>query len=304
MKSAKTFEIFASVSAPRTVTPGPRPGPLVLGHFVRTRDYAGWRPNGARDWHLLYTVAGRGRVGTPGGERLLEPGRVVLFTPGTPEDYGLWLAPGRKTGHWELLWAHFLPPAGWSELLRWPEWSPGLHTLQIEDPRHRRQVEGALKRGCVLWAQRLQRRQDFGWNALHEALLWCDVHNPRSDESRVDTRIRRVIDYVTEDLRRPFSIDGLAQVAGLSPSQLIGLFNRQLGQTPRKFWESRRLEHARHLIERTQLSMAEIADAAGYDDPFYFSTRFKREVGFSPRRYRQQVESGLPPSPPAATPPR
>jgi len=287
------------VANSRPITPGPRPGPLVLGHFKRTRDYAGWRPTGTRDWHLLCSLSGRGRVGTPAGDRELDPGRLVLFTPGTPQDYGLWLQPGRATGRWELVWAHFLPPAEWAELLQWPEWSPGLKTLFIADLRHRRLVAAALKRASLLWAQRLHRREDFGWNALHEALLWCDVHNPRSEESRLDPRIRRAVDYITEDVRRPFTVALVARVATLSQSQLIGLFNQQLGQTPRQFWESRRLEQARHLIERTQLTMAEIAEASGYADPFYFSTRFKSQVGISPRAYRRQVDRGVPPEPAA-----
>jgi len=275
---------------PRSITPRRRPGPLVLGHFTRSRGYSSWRPEGTRDWLLICGVSGQGRVGTPEGDRAIEPGRLVLFAPGTPQDYGL--LPAAK--HWELLWAHFLPPAGWAELLLWPEWSPGLKTLFISDRKRRGLVIAALKRACELSARRLQRRQDFAWNALHEALLWCDVHNPHSEESRLDPRVRRALDFITGDVRHPFTLAELARIAGLSPTRMIALFHTQLGQTPRQFWEGRRIEQARRLLERTQLSVAEIAEAVGYTDPFYFSTRFKVVVGSAPRAYRQSAAEPKP----------
>ncbi len=41
-----------------------------------------------------------------------------------------------------------------------------------------------------------------------------------------------------------------------------------------------------HLLERSDLSVARIAEAAGYADPFAFSRRFRAHVGVSPSAYR------------------
>jgi len=55
-----------------------------------------------------------------------------------------------------------------------------------------------------------------------------------------------------------------------------------MGTTPQRFAERLRLDHARHLLERTNLSVSEVAAEVGFDDPFYFSRRFKRAFGKAP----------------------
>ena len=46
------------------------------------------------------------------------------------------------------------------------------------------------------------------------------------------------------------------------------------------------MQHARQLLIRTSLSIAEVAADVGYSDPFYFSNRFHRYNGKSPTAFR------------------
>jgi AraC family transcriptional regulator of arabinose operon len=255
-----------------------------LGHFVRRGRYYAWRPQGTDDWLLIASVSGRGRIGTANGERWLEPRQLVLFSPGTPQNYGI--AP--DVAQWELLWAHFVPPPEWEELLRWPAWAPGVMLLEIGEAVRWRRVTAALRRACELSERRLARRQEFGWNGLHEALLWCDADNPLSEEGRLDPRVRRAIDYIASDPRRPLTVAEVARAARLSASRTISLFQKQLGATPRQYWEQQRIERARRLLEHTTLNVAEVGEAVGFVDPFYFSSRFKALTGASPRDYRRK----------------
>ena len=48
-----------------------------------------------------------------------------------------------------------------------------------------------------------------------------------------------------------------------------------------------RMEHARYLLESSDLKVNEIADEVGIINPNYFSTQFKKSVGQSPLEYRQ-----------------
>src|SRR5690349_24078444 len=73
---------------------------LITGHFCQKAGYLAWRPQGTRDWLIIYTLAGKGRFGFPGGERVVEPGDITLLRPGTPHDYGV----EKSLAHWELLW--------------------------------------------------------------------------------------------------------------------------------------------------------------------------------------------------------
>jgi AraC family transcriptional regulator of arabinose operon len=53
-----------------------------------------------------------------------------------------------------------------------------------------------------------------------------------------------------------------------------------------EFVERQRIERARQLLVMTSLSVKEIGRGVGFESPFYFSLRFKRHTGKSPRSFR------------------
>ena len=60
-------------------------------------------------------------------------------------------------------------------------------------------------------------------------------------------------------------------------------FKRLYGQTIFDYCQSRRMEHARHLLEHTELSITEISFDVGYEYPSNFTTAFKRHFGVTPK---------------------
>lgn len=78
-----------------------------------------------------------------------------------------------------------------------------------------------------------------------------------------------------------------AEEACLSPFHFHRLFVQTYGQTPHEFLTDQRLERARLLLARSNLSISEICLEAGYLSLGSFSTRFRQRVGCSPREYRQ-----------------
>lgn len=65
--------------------------------------------------------------------------------------------------------------------------------------------------------------------------------------------------YLAAHPEEPFRLESLARHAGLSVSRLAHLFRVQLGVSPKRFTEKIRLDLARRLLERTDLSVAEVA---------------------------------------------
>ena len=59
--------------------------------------------------------------------------------------------------------------------------------------------------------------------------------------------------------------------------------------TPQQFLEQQRLDRARQLLELSGRSIGDIAADVGFDNPFYFTLRFKRLTGLSPRDYRKRL---------------
>jgi AraC family transcriptional regulator of arabinose operon len=240
------------------------------------------RAHGSKDWLIIYTRAGSGLYRFPGGEFTGRRGDITLYRPGIFQDYRI--AP--EAGRWDVLFAHFLPREEWIGWLRWPELSPGFMQLSVAEPAVRRRVERNLADMVHLSHSVMTRRIAFGLNCLENVLLWCDTVNPRQRDARLDPRVRRAVEYLSAHLREPFTEAHLARVAGLSPSRLRHLFRAQVGDSPRHFLENQRLRRAGELLALSRQTIAEIADELGFANPFYFTLRFKKQTGQSPRAFR------------------
>lgn len=275
---------------------------LATGHFRQGPGYSAFRSRGTDDFLLIYTIRGAGRFGYQVGaevrEVLAEPGDVILLRPGTPHDYGV----EPRLQRWELLWTHFHPRPEWHAWFDWPLVAPealGLMRLSLVNPIRRR-VRHALARMHRRAMSPLRLRETLAMNALEEALLWCEHANPRGDTD-LDPRIGDAMEYLCRHLAEKLQLDDIAAAVGLSVSRLSHLFREQAGTTPQRFLELQRLDRAKQLLELTQLPIHQVAAEVGFDNPFYFTLRFKRHTGESPRAYRARARSegdppvGMPP---------
>ena len=258
---------------------------LISGHFDERGGYAVRREQGTKDWLLILTLAGAGEFSRAGVRFTSAEGDFVLFRPRTPHDYRV--EPGHA--HWELLWVHFFPVMAWQELLRWPEEAPGLMRLSLEPPKR-----GAfVARFCKLHALATgstRNRAALANNALEELLLWCDEVNPLAAYGVLDPRVRQAVSYLSTHYHEPITLSTLGHRCQLSVSRLAHLFREQVGVSPKVFLEAQRLHRAKQLLVTTQLSVAKIAYMVGFDNPYYFSRRFKQSATLSPKAYRQRFE--------------
>ena len=78
----------------------------------------------------------------------------------------------------------------------------------------------------------------------------------------------------------------LSAMAGLSVSHYSAVFKRQTGYAPMDYFIRLRMHQACQLLDTTELSVKEVADRLGYEDPLYFSRVFKSLHDLSPSEYR------------------
>lgn len=271
-------------------TPSPPPGLIVAGAFRKGPRYFTYREYGSQDWLLIYTLSGQGRFGHANGKILTNPGDMILLTPNTRHDYGT----ARNGGHWELIWAHFIPRTDWLPWLEWPELAPGLLGLSLDQHDQQTRIVRRFRQLLQLATGPLRLREPLAMNALEEILLRCDLGNPQRESTRMDNRIRQSLDFIGEHLAEPLTVGHMAAHCGLSPSRFAHLFRAQIRETPQRYLELQRLRRARQLLEFTQEPVRQIAQQVGFDSPFYFSLRFKQHNGLSPRDWRQRQLTGQP----------
>ena len=90
----------------------------------------------------------------------------------------------------------------------------------------------------------------------------------------------------------PLEVDDLAAAAGLSRAHFSRMFTRTVGESPRAYLQSRRLERAAALLRNTDRSVADICVMVGLHSVGSFTTSFARVYGKPPAAYR----AALPPA--------
>jgi AraC family transcriptional regulator len=100
-------------------------------------------------------------------------------------------------------------------------------------------------------------------------------------------QVRRVTEFVEENLDQNPSISELAQLSGLSSSYFAQVFKQTMGVAPHQWLMRRRIEGAKIMLGSTDLSSVHISGACGFSDPSHFARVFMRLEGCSPREWRR-----------------
>ncbi|MFB4316981.1 helix-turn-helix domain-containing protein [Actinomadura sp. 21ATH] len=101
------------------------------------------------------------------------------------------------------------------------------------------------------------------------------------------TSLAATRDWALERLRHPLTVADLARHAGVSERTLARRFVAETGVPPLRWLLAARVDLARELLERGDLSVAQIADRTGLGTVANLRTHFRRLVGTSPADYRR-----------------
>ncbi len=111
----------------------------------------------------------------------------------------------------------------------------------------------------------------------------------RSSVTEYPPDLRRALDYMMQNLDRRVSLPEVCDQAGLSIRQCNRLFQKHLRLSPMSFLTTQKILWAESLLANTRMSVKEISHAVGFDDPFYFSTLFRKQMSLSPQKYRESL---------------
>ncbi|MFD3492950.1 helix-turn-helix transcriptional regulator [Streptomyces sp. NPDC058690] len=99
-------------------------------------------------------------------------------------------------------------------------------------------------------------------------------------------RLRRTRDMMDRDYAEPLDVPALARAAHMSPGHFSRSFRAAFGETPYSYLMTRRIERAKALLRRGDLSVTDVCFAVGCTSLGSFSSRFTELVGESPSAYR------------------
>ncbi len=110
-------------------------------------------------------------------------------------------------------------------------------------------------------------------------------------------RLRRARDRMDREYAQPLDVPALARTALMSTAHFSRRFREAYSETPYSYLMTRRIERAKALLRRGDLSVTDVCFAVGCTSLGSFSTRFAELVGETPSAYRARDHDDLRPLP-------
>lgn len=238
-----------------------------------------YRPGGRGDYQILYVAEGKAWFTVGDDQVEAAAGNMFLYRPGEDQKYDYYLKDKP-----EVYWVHF---TGWQaeELLEQAGFQGGalLHSgiskeyeelflhmiqeLQVSRPCYDQLLPLYLKQLLVLVNRRLR--------------------EGGKERSRMQREMEEAVKYFNENFSGNIEIEAYAESQHMSNCWFIRSFKQYMGMPPLQYITSIRMNRARELLESTDMTISEISEIVGYDNPLYFSRIFKNVNGVSPRGYRR-----------------
>jgi AraC-like DNA-binding protein len=105
--------------------------------------------------------------------------------------------------------------------------------------------------------------------------------------------LRRARDLIDREYARPLDVAALARAALMSTAHFSRQFRAAYGETPYGYLMTRRIERAKSLLRRGDLTVTEVCLEVGCSSLGSFSARFTQLVGETPTAYRARDHSAL-----------
>lgn len=110
---------------------------------------------------------------------------------------------------------------------------------------------------------------------------------------RQNLLVEKIVLYLEEHLEDDISLTDIAEIFNKSSSTVSHMLSRITGKSFKQIITQFRIEKSKALFFKyPEMTIAEIAEKSGINDPFYFSRIFKKNTGRSPVLWKQENLGG------------
>ena len=100
-------------------------------------------------------------------------------------------------------------------------------------------------------------------------------------------KLKEVIDYIQENLDKKLTQAELSRVVCMSPHYFATLFKQSMGMTPYLYVMKSRIEKAKHLLLKRDLTIVEICGEVGFQNQSHFTRVFRQYTNVTPKKFRE-----------------
>jgi AraC-like DNA-binding protein/quercetin dioxygenase-like cupin family protein len=254
-----------------------------VGHYPTAPGHYMHRPKGRPEAILIYCASGSGWCRVRNRKRTISQGSAVIIPAGEPHGYG-----ADPVTPWSIYWVHFRGKrvSEYLEALGVSLSTPVMHAPDMPV------ISQAFEEVLSYTAHSPDDANLLGMSTSLGRLLGLLRHCQRAEDAREshgEKKVLESIQYMWNNLEKPCPLGLLAEQVHLSVSHFCHLFRKHTRTSPSVFMTRLKMQKACQLLVTMDRSVAEVAQALGYEDPFYFSRAFKKVNGISPVHYRNRL---------------
>ena len=252
-----------------------------MGYYPKAKDHYTYRKKGLPENFIFYCIDGEGWFQV--GKQRYEVGANEFFIlpQHTEHSYG-----SSQEHPWSIYWIHF----GGDSL---PELNEVQAVQQHFKPCH------VKNNGDVLpLFTKMYKTLELGYsidnllfaNMCLSHFLALFIYNARhyadtSTNEKMDC-VDSAILFMQEKINENISLGELSSRYNYSVSRFSNLFRQKTGYAPIDYFVQMKMQKACQQLNFTGRAVKDIAFSMGFDDPYYFSKRFRAIIGMSPKKYR------------------
>lgn len=251
-----------------------------IGYYPKAKDHYTYRKKGLPENFLFYCVDGHGwyKIGNQRYE--IGPNEFFILPQNVEHAYG-----SSEEHPWSIYWIHF----GGDSL---PEMNE-VHAVQQHFKPYRVKNNGDV----IPLFTKIYKTLELGYsidnllfaNMCLSHFLALFIYNARhyaeTDSDKMDC-VDNAILYMQDHINENISLNELSALYNYSVSRFSNLFKQKTGYAPIDYFVQMKMQKACQQLNFTDRSVKDIAFSMGFDDPYYFSKRFRTIIGMSPKKYR------------------
>lgn len=252
------------------------------GELCLTSDSHILRPQGRKDYQLIYINEGCCYITVKGERSVVFAGDCIIYRPGEVQDY-MFL----KSDNPKIYWIHF-SGAVCAELFN----KLSLNDITVIRTSNSHAIEYLTASLCKYFNLKTENYPIICSGLLNAALALISnsIHRNRREIGSADKNAAMISGLISRFKMTPnlkISVKDCAKMCKLSQSRFTHIFKEITGSSPQQYIIKTKIDRAKELMAFTDKNISEIAEAVGFTDQNYFSRIFKKSVGVTPTQYRR-----------------
>jgi len=256
-----------------------------IGYYPKAKEHYTNRKKGLPENFIFYCVDGHGWYKIEDQRYEIGPNEFFILPQNIAHSYG-----NDPEHPWSIYWIHF----GGDALPAFNE------TLAVQ--RHFKPFHIKNSADTVSIFTKIYKALQLGYsidnllfaNMCLSHFLTLFIYNARHTEA-VGTEKADCVDsailFMQQHIDENISLNDLSKHYNYSVSRFSNLFKQKTGYAPIDYFLQMKMQKACQQLDFTNESIKMIAFSMGFDDPYYFSKRFKTIIGVSPKKYRALKKS-------------